>query len=172
MLYLLDANVLMTAHATYYPVDTVPEFWDFLLHKAQAGLVKMPLEIMEEVLDGSSDEERDLLYAWVHEPDHRQALLLGEEVDEALVARVVAEGYASDLTDDQVEQIGRDPFLIAYGLAAPADRCVVTTETRRPSARRQNRKVPDVCDSFCVSWCNTFAMLKALGFTTGWRARA
>ena len=64
MLYLLDANVLMTAHATYYPVDSVPEFWDFLLHQAQAGLVKMPLEIFEEVLDGSDDEERELLYAW------------------------------------------------------------------------------------------------------------
>ncbi|WP_346658491.1 DUF4411 family protein [Bradyrhizobium sp. 179] len=172
MLYLLDANVLMTAHATYYPVDAVPEFWDFLLHQAQGGRVKMPLEIFEEVLDGSDDEERDLLYAWVHEPVHREALLLDEMVNEALVARVVAEGYAPDLTDDELEQIGRDPFLIAYGLQAPADRCVVTTETPRPSARRQNRKVPDVCDTFGVTWCNTFAMLKALGFSTGWRARA
>jgi hypothetical protein len=172
MLYLLDANVLMTAHASYYPVDAVPEFWDFLLHQAQAERVKIPLEILEEVLDGSTDEERDLLYAWVHEPDHQAALLLPEEVDQALVARVVAEGYAPDLTDDELEQIGRDPFLIAYGLSAPADRIVVTTETRRPSVRRQNRKVPDVCDSFGVVSCNTFAMLKALGFSTGWRVRA
>jgi hypothetical protein len=172
MLYLLDANVLMTANATYYPVDAVPEFWDFLLHQAQAGRVKMPLEIIEEVLDGSNDEERDLLYGWVHEPDHKAALLLDDEVDQALVAKVVAQGYAPDLTDDQIEQIGRDPFLVAYGLAKPADRCVVTTEVSRPKAQRQNRKVPDVCDTFGVSWCNPFAMLKALGFSTGWRARA
>jgi hypothetical protein len=172
MLYLLDANVLMTAHAMYYPVDAVPEFWDFLLHQAQAGRLKMPLEIIEEVLDGSNDEERDLLYAWVHDPDHKAALLLAEEVNQALVAKVVAQGYAQNLTDDEIEQIGRDPFLIAYGLAAPADRCVVTTETPRPSAKRQNRKIPDVCDSFGVNWCNTFAMLKALGFSTAWRARA
>ena len=27
MLYLLDANVLITAHNLYYPIDAVPEFW-------------------------------------------------------------------------------------------------------------------------------------------------
>ena len=27
MLYLLDANVLITANLTYYPLDQVPEFW-------------------------------------------------------------------------------------------------------------------------------------------------
>jgi len=27
MLYLLDANVVITAHNTYYGLDAVPEFW-------------------------------------------------------------------------------------------------------------------------------------------------
>ena len=27
MLYLLDANVLITAHNLYYPIDSVPEFF-------------------------------------------------------------------------------------------------------------------------------------------------
>jgi Domain of unknown function (DUF4411) len=30
MLYLLDANVLITARNRYYPIDTVPEFWSWL----------------------------------------------------------------------------------------------------------------------------------------------
>jgi hypothetical protein len=46
-------------------------------------------------------------------------LLLDEAVDPALVQHVFTNGYASDLTDNDREQIGRDPFLIAYALARP-----------------------------------------------------
>ncbi len=31
MLYLLDANVLIDADRDYYPIDRVPEFWDWIL---------------------------------------------------------------------------------------------------------------------------------------------
>ena len=40
MLYLLDANILITAHNTYYPIDRVPEFWSLLQHQGAAGFVK------------------------------------------------------------------------------------------------------------------------------------
>ena len=30
MLYLLDANVLITANNLYYPIDSVPEYWEWL----------------------------------------------------------------------------------------------------------------------------------------------
>lgn len=48
MLYLIDANVLITAHNDYYPIDGVPEFWDWLTHQATNGILKMPVEIYEE----------------------------------------------------------------------------------------------------------------------------
>ena len=169
MLYLLDANVLMTAHNTYYPIDTVPEFWEWIVSQAAAGSIKMPLEIYEEIKDGGTDEEKDLLYAWAVDPDVKAALVLDEDVDTAHVQHCTIVGYAPDLSDEELLQIGRDPFLIAYAMASSADRCVVTTEVSAPSKTRQNRKVPDVCASMGVSCCNTFAMLKALGFKTGWK---
>jgi hypothetical protein len=169
MLYLIDANVLITAHNLYYPVNGVPEFWAWLSFRAAAGDIKVPLEIYEEVKDGGTDEERDLLFGWISEQENKAALVLEEEVDPDLVARVVDNGYALDLNDQEIEQIGRDPFLIAYALAAPAERCVVTTEVSAPRKQRQNRKIPDVCASLGVSCCDTFTMLRALGFTTGWR---
>jgi hypothetical protein len=89
-------------------------------------------------------------------------------VDPDLVARVINEGYAPDLSDDEVVQIGRDPFLIAYALASPADRCVVTTEVSAARKQRQNRRIPNVCVSMGLVCCNTFEMSKALGFKTGW----
>jgi uncharacterized protein DUF4411 len=129
----------------------------------------MPLENYEEVKDGSTDEEKDLLFAWIKTEEVKDAILLDEKVDSGLVARVINEGYALDLTDDEVVQIGRDPFLIAYALTSPADRCVVTTEVSAQRKQRQNRRIPDVCASMGVICCNTFEMLKALGFKTGWK---
>jgi hypothetical protein len=170
MLYLLDANVLITAHNLYYPIDGVPEFWAWLVYKGEAGDLKMPLETYEEVKDGSTDERKDLLFGWIKADEVKAAILLDEIVDPSLVARVINEGYASDLTDDEVVQIGRDPFLIAYALASPADRCVVTTEVSSTRKQRQNRRIPDVCNTIGVNCCNTFSMSKALGFKTGWTA--
>jgi hypothetical protein len=52
-------------HRKYYALDTVPEFWDWLAHKATSGQVKMPIEMLEEIKDGPKDGERDLLFAWI-----------------------------------------------------------------------------------------------------------
>lgn len=169
MLYLLDANVLITAHNDYYPINAVPEFWEWLLHHAEAGALKLPVEIYEEIKAGGKDEQKDLLYAWAIDPDTKKRLILDEEVDPAHVASCTADGYAADLTDDELLQIGRDPFLIAYAMVAPNDRCVVSNEVSAPSKQRQNRKIPDVCAAMSVKSCNVFAMIKALGFKTGWK---
>src|SRR6266550_2425475 len=105
MLYLLDANVVITANNLYYPLDSVPEFWTWLVHKGSAGDLKMPLENYEEVKDGSTDEEKDLLFGWIKAEEVKAAILFDEKVDSDLVARVIDEGYAPDLTDDEVLQI-------------------------------------------------------------------
>ena len=52
MIYLLDASVLITAAATFYKLDRVPEYWEWLKHHAQQGRVKMPQEIYDEVAKG------------------------------------------------------------------------------------------------------------------------
>jgi hypothetical protein len=140
MLYLLDANVLITASNSYYPIDQVPEFWSWLQHQASSGNVKVPREVLDEVREGR--KENDRLLDWISEDDNADALLLEEAADAALVQQVVSIGYGADLTDDEVEKIGRDPFLIAYALSNPPARCVVTIEVSRPSAQRQNRRNP------------------------------
>ena len=81
MLYLLDANVLITAHNLYYPIDGVPEFWAWLVHKGEADDLKMPLENYEEVKDGSTDEEKDLLFGWIKAEEVKAAILFDEAVE-------------------------------------------------------------------------------------------
>ena len=166
MLYLLDANVLITANGAYYPLDQVPEFWTWINNQATSDRIQIPREIMEEIKAGRKDQ--DPLLDWICTPEIEAGLIVNETVDDALVRRVVSNGYAPDLSDDEVEKIGRDPFLIAYALANPTDRKVVTTEVSRPSTQRANRKIPDVCLAVGALSCGPFALNKALGFRTGW----
>lgn len=167
MLYLLDANVLITANDTYYPLDQIPEFWSWIYYQATLNRIKIPREILEEIKAGGKDD--DPLLDWISTAEIEAALLLNEKVDNQLVAQVVANGYAPNLNDVEVDKIGRDPFLIAYALIDSANRTVVTTEVSRPSAQRANRKVPDVCQALGGKSCGPFALNKALGFSTGWK---
>lgn len=165
MLYMLDANVLIDANRDYYPIGRVPEFWEWIVHNGTKGHVKIPIEVYEEIKDG-----KDNLAKWAKDPEVNEALLLNEESDPSIVARVVNDGYAPDLTDEEVEKVGRDPFLMAYALAAPGDRCIVTTERSKPKRQRANRHLPDVCVELRIPSCNTFELVVALDFTTRWKS--
>ncbi len=151
MLHLFDANVLITASNTYYPLDGVPEFWAWIDHQATNGHIKLPVEVLD----------------WM--TAHKDVLRPKENVEPSLVNKVVTEGYAPDLTDDELIEIGKDPFLIAYALAKTAERCVVTVEVSAPSKKRQNRKLPDVCNHFGVNSQNPFQAYRSLGFSTAWK---
>jgi hypothetical protein len=162
-LHLIDANVLITAKNQYYEFQRVPEFWDWLAHMGTNGAIKLPLEILEEIIGGDDD-----LAKWLRDAAIRDALCLDEEVDLGLVQKVMNQ-YASDLNDAEIITVGRDPFLIAYGLADPANRVIVTVEVSKPTCLRANRRIPDVCNDFGLTWCNSFKMTSDLNFSTNWR---
>ena len=168
MLNLLDANVLIDANRDYYPIERVPEFWEWLAEMGAQGLVKVPPEVYDKVTGGN-----DALARWLK--DHRDALLLDEPVDGNLLTRVVDEGYALDLNDIEIEKLNEDPFLVAYALAEPGQRRVISrvirNEHSRPGATRANRKAPDVCHDFDVVCHHAFRFIRELDFRTDWRSR-
>jgi hypothetical protein len=165
VLYLLDANVLISADRDYYPLGAVPEFWEWLLHHAQLGNAKVCVEVYEEVTEGTGE-----LVDWLKQDAVKDALLLNEDSDQALVSRVVEQGYAPDLTDTEVPVLGRDPFLIAHALTDTANRCVVTTEVSKPTKTRHNKHIPDVCKHFGVKCYPPFKFFRDLDFKTGWKS--
>ena len=165
MLYLLDANVLIDANRDYYPLQRVPEFWEWLENSGINNQVKIPLEVYEEINEGNDD-----LANWTKQKEIKAALCFQEEVDVSSVSFAIDNGYALDLTDDEVEEIGRDPFLIAYALINIQNRSIVTTEVSKPSRKRANRHLPDVCRDLGVNCCNTFQLLRSLNFSTRWNS--
>ena len=163
-MHLIDANVLITAHNLYYPINRVPEFWSWLVHMGQAGKIKMPVEILEEIAEKSPIGE------WLKEDENAASLRLDEDVDPAMVQKVI-DAYAPDLNDAEIIEIGRDPFLIAYVMADTTTRTVVTVEASKPSKKRANRHIPDVCKDLQVPCCDSFQMLSVLDFSTAWQSR-
>ena len=108
------------------------------------------------------------LVDWLKHAERRSALLLNEEASVDLVRRVVNEGYADDLDDNEIARISGDAFLISYALVSRNDRTIVTFEVSSPRKLRANRKVPDVCASLSVPCCTLYHMVDALDFTTDW----
>ena len=160
-MYLIDANVLMEAHATFYPIDRIPQFWEWLVEQGKAGLIKIPYEFHQEF-----HGKNGLHVEWINDSDVKAALLLEEDADPALVVQVLNDGYQGQsplFNDIQHTKYGKDPFLIAYALAAP-ERTVVTREVSKRTQRLGNTKLPDACDDCGVEWITDFELYRRLNF--------
>lgn len=164
LIYLLDANVLINANNFYYSFDAVPQFWEWLIHMGNSDYVKIPLEIYQEIKNGTDD-----LSQWIKIPDVKSSLLLQEDPNPSYLTFVVNNGYANDLTDIEFQSLGMDPFLISYAYNQNGNRTIVTAEGSKPSCKRQNRHVPDVCSDLGIPFCNQFEFAKALRFSTNWK---
>jgi hypothetical protein len=161
VLYLLDANVMIRAHEDYYPIDRIPQFWAWLVSLGDSGTIKVPYEIYGEIAVSTGP-----LHDWLTDNTVTKSMLLDQKVDPASLNNVLAQGYAPDLDDSEIEEIGRDPFLIAYALNDVAETTVVTKEVSAPSKQRANRRIPDVCRTFGVRCINDFDLYRQLNFRT------
>lgn len=169
MLYVLDTNVLITARDQYYGFDQVPEFWAWLLHLAGSKQIGMPREALDEILDGKPHYGKDLLYDWARNKDNEKLLDLGS-ADMSNVQRVLDEGYASNLTEDQINTLRADPFVVAHALTDYGARCVVSNEHSKPTRQPHNRKIPDACAKLGVPCVSAPMFLRMMKFSTGWNS--
>ena len=130
---------------------------------AEESSIKIPMEIYNEIAV-SQPEYRDELENWVR--NNRDILVLAEEPNQALLNHVMEDGYANDLTDEEIARIGADPFLVGYAMRDPSERTIITTEVSKPTKTRANRRVPDVCRQFGIGCENLFYLNEVLDFRT------
>ena len=160
---------MIDAKRDYYPIDRIPEFWDWLIFQGQQGKIKIPIEVYEEFSDTKdTNDKKDDLAIWAEQVEVKDALLFEEEAEQDLVARITYGGYVANPTDDDLNKIGRDPFLLSYALKDLRNRCIVSTETSKPSRQGANRHIPDICKDFDIICINNFQMIKKLNFSTSW----
>lgn len=160
MVYLLDANVLIRAHEDYYPIERIPQFWTWLANQAANGVVQVPYEIYNEIAVSTGP-----LHDWLTDKAISKAITLEAKINPANLNTVLAKGYASDLDDSEIEEVGQDPFLIGYAFANIDEITVVTKEVSAPSKQRANRRVPDVCKTFGIRCIDDFQLYRELSFS-------
>ncbi len=153
-LYLIDSSTVITLQNTYYAKNRVREFWEWLLHHASAGRCNIVEIIFDEITPHDGDFKK-----WL--TTNKRSLILESEPPRSLVERVV-QFYAPDLTEDELEMISNDPFLIACALQRKLSRCVVTTEVPKPSKKRANRRIPDVCNDLGVKCIDPVRFIRDL----------
>lgn len=172
MLYLLDANVLITAHDDYYPIDRIPQFWDWIIYHAARGLVQMPFEILAEVKAGQPKRDAanqdDELFRWLRKNNHEKDLLLDATADLVAVNRVFREGYELlQPSLDELNKVRKDPLLISYALSRKST-TIVTLEAKQENAtdamKRHKRKIPFVCRKLGIRCIDTFDLIRELDF--------
>lgn len=174
MLYLLDANVLINAHVDYYPIDRIPQFWEWLIEEAEQGRIKMPFEMLDEIKAGQVRKDinldEDELIRWLRRNNHERTLRYDASAERELVNRVFAEGYNLPVpSTDELRKIRKDPLLIAYAFATP-EVCIVTLESKQENAtdmmKRHKRSIPFVCRKLGIRSINTFELIRELDFRT------
>ena len=165
MVYLLDSNVIIHASNQYYSIESVPEYWEWLAHMSLIEKIKIPIEIYEEITKGTT---RESLVLWVKK--YKDSLVLKKKVNINILEDVIINGYFKDLkyTEDDVESLGADPYLIAYA-KNEKNYTVVTAEVSKPKRLGRNKKIPDVCNIFNIRWLNPFKFYKELEFKTSWK---
>ena len=163
MIYLVDASVIITAKDYYYQLDRVPEFWEWLSYWGEQGKIRIPKEIMFEITQDSG-----ILGKWIKE--RKNLFLIDEEIQN--VNYVLMNGYdltLDEIDDIQIAKVGKDPFLISYGLTDKENRAVVSTESSKPSKQKYNKKIPDVCSQLGIKCFDIYRLIKDLDFRTNWK---
>lgn len=159
-IYLLDADVLITAKNSYYAFDICPGFWKGLLHQHQQGRVFSVSRVRTEILRGSQTED---LVQWVKSQVPNEFFF---EVDEGEVPAAFAEVMSwaqrnTQFTDSAKAEFAdaADGWLVASAMIHGG--VVVTNETSHPDSKKRI-KLPDVCNQFNVVHKGTFRMLREL----------
>jgi len=154
--FLLDANVLITAHRLYYAFDLCPGYWNAMKAGHAAGRIYSTQRVLAELRRGA-----DILVDWVE-----QELPADFFLDDS--AAGVISAYAPmmqwvqsrDYTTAAKTKFASDADGWLVATAKQDGHVLVTHETRKDAKARV--PMPNVCEHFGVSYCDTYGMLRAL----------
>ena len=161
--YVLDANVLISAYRDHYPPDLFPGVWDSLAHHIAAGRLLIIDRIRAEITSPSG------LVQWLDQT------CSGAYASTASQPVVATYGEMVDWVQDNPKFLpaaseefarGADGWLAAYARVTGA--VLVTNEVSTPGARRRV-PIPNLCEQFGVSYLNMLGMLRSLDMRFDWR---
>jgi hypothetical protein len=154
--YWLDADVFIQASRKWYKFERVPEFWGFIDKQLQAGAIRCPQAIFDDIVKGT-----DQLAQWVK--SRKQNGLCVPLSDGVFAAYAVVANHIDASIHRQYQKdeflSASDGWLIAYAMDSNA-----TVVTQESSSRKRKIRIPTVCSDLKVGYTDTFKMLDDLGF--------
>lgn len=159
-MYLVDANVLIEAHRTYYAPDLAPVFWEWMAEQAEKGTIASVSQVRQELEDG---DRQDFLRSWSRS---LPADFWREPLVEAAPSYQTIFDWINEAARPYIPAAVSGFFEVAdSSLVAQAHARgheIVTFEKPSPQARKRVL-IPDVCDALGVSYCDGFTMYRQLG---------
>lgn len=155
--FLLDANVLIAAYRSYYAFDLCPGFWASVKEEHAAGRIFSTQRVRAELGKG------DALEKWVQDELPDSFFLVDATTEIAAdFAPMMQWVITCDFLPAAKAKFANDTDGWLIATAKRWGYWVVTQEARQDGARARV-PMPNVCEEFAVNYCNTFAMLRALG---------
>jgi hypothetical protein len=155
--YVLDANVFIQAKNSFYSFDICPGFWHALIAEHSNGRLCSIDQVRKELL-----VQKDALSVWVKESVPKTFFESTEDqavitAFQTIVNWVNAAAKFTPAAKAEFAAVA-DGWLVAFAKAKGLT--VVTRERSAPDAKKP--KIPNLCDTFDVSYVDTFEMLKDL----------
>lgn len=162
--YLLDANVFITASRSYYAFDLVPGFWSALTQQADFGQIKSIDRVRDEISRGN-----DELSVWANGEFHDSFESTNDSNVFAQYVEIMKwsqeQGqYNSAAKAEFARAENADPWLVAYALVKG---CTVVTHEVADTNIKRKIPIPNVCDAFGVEYTDTYHMLRSLRISLG-----
>jgi hypothetical protein len=150
MMYLLDANILMSAADSHYPIEVVPGFWREVLELLDSNQARIHRSVYDELVQ----YRQKWLYGWVKDNIHDAHIL---DLDkEQLIKLALVTGWVQHERQPPYRQenlskflSGADPQIIAAAMSIEA--VIVTYEKGTSNPKSRKVKIPDVASHFGVS---------------------
>lgn len=164
-IFLLDANVFIQAHRSYYAFDICPGFWRCLIHYFKLGKLLSIDRVRSEMVD----KKGDILEKWVKEKIPKDMFVSTKkdvEVGNAyreMINWIESKNYKAEVVSKFSDSA--DGWLVAYAMAHDVE--LVTTEVYNKEAKNRI-PIPNICEQFNVRYRDSFSMLRSLGIEFRW----
>ncbi|MEL7222217.1 MAG: DUF4411 family protein [Bacteroidota bacterium] len=160
--FIVDANFFIQAHRVAYPMDVFPIFWEKVSELARQGKI-VSLDKVRDELYKNPDE----LTSWCKEAlptdffeDHTKFINEYSQIINWANTRI--NHYKPAALAEFLHADEADAWLIAFALNQNIQ--LVTHEVSAPNSKKKI-KIPDVCNIFSLSYCNTIELMRQLGVT-------
>lgn len=155
MMFVIDANILITPFRLYYPPSLAPGFWTWLERKFVSGEYILLDRVADEITAGN-----DYLSSWTKTLPTTQIDEMALTSLRLVNSHVAQMGCTTSAVNEYFRNRVADQFVIAYAHAHRQH--VISLEAPQPNAKSRVL-IPNVCDAMGIRHSQLFPWLHSQG---------